>query len=171
MHMGGGTLSRAAVPWDLMKILNDGSFRGKVMHSTEVGDGFLGSDRLRGRRILMVGDSSSAEDLTLQALKMGAERVYIASAMGAGISGWTTSWPGDRVWVLRCLPKMMMRNHHQRLDELDVPYLRKDLDEAYGAALLQSLPGERSGTSIPARSGHCTQGDRHFAQGLLDGPG
>ena len=48
----------------------------------------------------------------------------------------------DAADVLPPRREMMTRNRRERLDELDVPYLRKDVDESYRAELFESLPDD-----------------------------
>jgi hypothetical protein len=55
---------------------------------------------VQGKRIMLIGDSFSAEDLALQSLKLGAEKVYIVSRSGNGIASFVGAWPGNRVEVL-----------------------------------------------------------------------
>jgi hypothetical protein len=81
---------------DAMKSLQD-HFSGKVIHSSQI-DQALDTpteqyDPISNRRILLIGDSYSAEDLALQLVKLGASKVYISSRKGNGIAvsmGW---WP------------------------------------------------------------------------------
>ncbi|MCS4277419.1 trimethylamine monooxygenase [Mycetocola sp. BIGb0189] len=57
------------------------NFTGEVMHAHD----FRGAERLAGKRVLMIGASYSAEDIGMQAHKMGAELVtlsYRSHAMG-----------------------------------------------------------------------------------------
>ena len=72
----GGLNAKARMPVDIINVLREGKFQGRVIHSTEMKD-FEAT--VRGKRVLLVGDSYSAEDLALQSLKLGAERVFISS--------------------------------------------------------------------------------------------
>jgi hypothetical protein len=55
---------------------------------------------VQGKRIMLIGDSYSAEDLALQCLKLGADKVYITSRHGKGIGSYVSAWPGKRVEIL-----------------------------------------------------------------------
>jgi cation diffusion facilitator CzcD-associated flavoprotein CzcO len=83
---------------NIKNLLLEQNFQGQMVHSTEMGS--LTSS-VQGKRIMLIGDSFSAEDLALQCLKLGAEKVYIASRRGNGIASTVTAWPGNRVEVLR----------------------------------------------------------------------
>lgn len=76
------------------------TFKGQIVHSTEMGK--LSTDdtnAVKGKHILMVGDSYSAEDLALQCLKLGAEKISIVSRSGKGAASYVYSWPGNKVDV------------------------------------------------------------------------
>lgn len=103
----GGKESKPSYPRAMKRMLETNGFKGETMHSSEIvefGESF------KGKRILIVGDSYSAEDLALQALKVGANRVFITTADGQGVASVTSSWPGDRVDVLECLPSGVINN-------------------------------------------------------------
>ena len=51
----------------------------------------------------MVGDSFSAEDLALAAIKAGAAKVYILPRSGDGIVSYTSSWPQDKVEIIKSM--------------------------------------------------------------------
>jgi len=65
------------------------------MHSSESGVNF--DEHVRGKNILIIGDSYSAEDLTLEACKLEVAEVSIISRNGNGICNETGSWPEDKV--------------------------------------------------------------------------
>ena len=96
----GGLNATAKMPRDLVAMLSHQNFQGQVIHSTEMKD-FEAT--VRGKRILFVGDSYSAEDLALQSLKLGAEQIYITSRKSYGTASYVNAWPGDRVKVLWCM--------------------------------------------------------------------
>lgn len=73
----GGVQAAPNYPISIHAMLKNGGYDGEQMHSAEVTE--LGQG-LKGKCLLLVGDSYSAEDLTLQAIKVGAEHVYITSA-------------------------------------------------------------------------------------------
>ena len=87
------------IPKSVSDILSSplGGFKGDIMHSCEVGSDF---DKLvKGKKVLFVGDSYSAEDLALQAIKLGVKSVDVLSRSGEGAVVCTRSWPEDRVKV------------------------------------------------------------------------
>ena len=90
-----GINGKPKIPKSIYELLSSGEFKGRVIHSSEVGPIF--DQCARGKTILIIGDSYSAEDLTLQAIKLGAETVDICSRSGDGIVCKTGSWPQDRV--------------------------------------------------------------------------
>ena len=103
----GGMQAKPQIPAYLQELLRKGGFKGKLMHSSELED-FESS--VVGKRIVLIGDSYSAEDLALQALKLGAEWVNIACLHQTGMASWTSSWPKDRVEILNCLPTEVIHN-------------------------------------------------------------
>jgi hypothetical protein len=103
----GGAQSELYYPLATHFRLRNGGYKGTIMHSADVVD--IGS-LIKGKRILLVGDSFSAEDLKLQALKMNAEHVYITSANRRGLTSPTSTWPGNRAENLKCLPTQVIDN-------------------------------------------------------------
>jgi trimethylamine monooxygenase len=95
-----GLNGKPKIPKSISETLSSGGFKGRVIHSSEVGPIF--DQCARGKKILMIGDSFSAEDLALQAIKLGAETVDICSRSGEGIACETGSWPQDRVDIHEC---------------------------------------------------------------------
>jgi cation diffusion facilitator CzcD-associated flavoprotein CzcO len=83
---------------NIKNLLLEQNFKGQVVHSSEMGS--LASS-VQGKRIMLIGDSYSAEDLALQCLKLGADKVYIASRSGVGLASNVVEWPGNRVEVLK----------------------------------------------------------------------
>ena len=94
---GAGINGKPTMPKSIYEVLASGGFKGMVIHSSEVGPIF--DECARGKRILIIGDNFSAEDITFQAIKLGAETIDIISRSGVGIAYQTGSWPGDRVDV------------------------------------------------------------------------
>lgn len=90
-----GENGRAIIPQSIGEILSSGGFKGQTMHSSESGVNF--DQHVRGKNILIIGDSFSAEDLTLEACKLGVSEVSIISRSGNGICNDTGSWPEDKV--------------------------------------------------------------------------
>lgn len=84
-------------PKSIYESLSPEKFKGTVIHSSEVGPLF--DQCARGKKVLIIGDSYSAEDICLQAIKLGAETVDICSRAGDGIASETGSWPLDKVNV------------------------------------------------------------------------
>jgi len=79
-------------------MLQTQKYTGRIVHSSEMNK--LGPDVVKGKRIMMIGDSYSAEDLALQCLKIGAERIFISSRRAEGICSEVGAWPGNRVELL-----------------------------------------------------------------------
>ena len=92
-----GVNGKPNMPSSIYEVLSSGGFKGRVIHSSEVGPIF--DECARGKKILMIGDSYSSEDLALQAIKLGAETIDIISRSWDGIVCETGSWPEDRVDV------------------------------------------------------------------------
>mmetsp|Transcript_34649 Transcript_34649/g.103490 ORF Transcript_34649/g.103490 Transcript_34649/m.103490 type:complete len:581 (-) Transcript_34649:475-2217(-) len=92
----GGLHGTAHSADDIVELMKE--FTGKVMHSLEAGEKF--EDDVKGKKVLLVGDSYSAEDLALRALKLGAKHVYICARSGDGDASETKSWPKDKVTVI-----------------------------------------------------------------------
>ena len=68
-------------------------FRGTILHSSHM-ENF--EQHVRNKRVVLVGDSSSAEDLALKAIRDGVDMVYILSRSGYGDVTEVGSWPGNR---------------------------------------------------------------------------
>lgn len=103
------------IPQSIETVLDHGNFRGMVMHSSMAGN-FL--SKVKGKRIVMVGDGFSAEDLTLQALKLGVKDVYILSRSSMGVCTDIASWPGN-VHILydMALTNVTQEGHGMRFSE------------------------------------------------------
>ena len=79
-----------------------GQYKGQVVHSSAM-DTLIGSDgknAVKGKRILLIGDSYSAEDLALQCIKLGAENIYFTSRELQGSASYMGSWPDGKVEML-----------------------------------------------------------------------
>lgn len=74
------------------------SFQGRAFHSSDTAT--LESD-FRGKRVLMIGGGYSAEDLALQACKLGVEKVFISSREESSDGTVMGAWPYNKVEVLR----------------------------------------------------------------------
>lgn len=117
-------------------------FTGKVLHSSEAYENF--EEHVKGKTVMMVGDSSSAEDLTLRAIKLGAKKVYICSRSGQGAASDTTSWPQDKVEMIWGVPYKVVKGNgfkcqgvywsekrqKYRKDDEEPPVKIKDIDTA-----------------------------------------
>ncbi|CAJ1965668.1 unnamed protein product [Cylindrotheca closterium] len=78
--------------------LEEFGFEGRVIHSSDMAN--FEKD-VRGKRILLIGGGLSAEDLALQAIKCGVEKVFVAARAKFGSSiSMTTAWPDNKVEVL-----------------------------------------------------------------------
>jgi len=123
----GGSNGVVYYPRSIESKLQEGKFKGKMMHSSSAGN-FL--SEVKGKRILMIGDAYSAEDLTLQALKLGVDTVYILSRSGKGLCVETPSWPKGKVHILE---KMV---------------LTEVLDEGYGLRLSEAAYDPNNGSNM-----------------------
>ncbi len=84
-------------------------FNGTIVHSSEMDK--IGPS-VKGKRIMLIGDSFSAEDLALQCIKLGAERMYITSRYCQGVACDHGSWPQDKVELLQfCTPHAVRDGH------------------------------------------------------------
>jgi cation diffusion facilitator CzcD-associated flavoprotein CzcO len=93
-----GTEMTRFIPKSTKNLLLNKQYKGRLLHSTEVKDF---ESIVAGKRLLFVGDAYSAEDLALQAIKLGAEHIYISSRNGEGVACDMSSWPRKKVTVLR----------------------------------------------------------------------
>lgn len=66
-------------------------FKGTVLHSCHM-SGF--EQAVRGKRIVLIGDAGSAEDLALRSVQLGVKMCYILSRSGYGDCVYMGSWPG-----------------------------------------------------------------------------
>ena len=134
----GGLHGTKFVPRDILEVLKE--YSGKVMHSAEATENF--ENDVKRKKVMIIGDSSSAEDLVLRAVKLGAKHVYVCARSGEGIASETKSWPKDRVTVIFGLPYKVQkgkdfkcqavywsekRDRYRRDDEEEVIKL-KDID-------------------------------------------
>jgi len=86
------------IPRPVHTILQEGKYAGLMMHSSAAGN-HLSS--FRGKDIVMFGDSYSAEDLALQAIKLGVRKIHIIPRTGAGICCEMGTWPQNKVKIHR----------------------------------------------------------------------
>lgn len=98
-----GENGRPLMPASLVKIFKEGGFKGRIIHSSDTAD--FESD-CKGKRILLIGGSYSAEDLALMAIKVGAEKVYISTRQAASAEddgdavSWMGAWPFGKAEIL-----------------------------------------------------------------------
>lgn len=92
-------------PEGIMELLED--YTGKVLHSIEATEDF--AQDVKGKKIMLVGDSSSAEDLALRSVKLGAKHVYVCARSGDGDCSDTKSWPSDKITVIFGPPYKVMK--------------------------------------------------------------
>jgi hypothetical protein len=84
------------IPRPVHTILQEGKYAGLMMHSSAAGN-HLSS--FRGKEIVMFGDSYSAEDLALQAIKLGVGKIHIIPRTGGGICCEMDTWPQNKVKI------------------------------------------------------------------------
>ena len=92
-----GDNGKQFMPEGLVRMFLDGGFQGRLIHSADTAR--LQED-VCGKRILLVGGGYSAEDLALQAIKLGVEKVYVSSRNIENEICYTKTWPMDKVEVL-----------------------------------------------------------------------
>jgi cation diffusion facilitator CzcD-associated flavoprotein CzcO len=89
-----GENGKPKVPQNLVAMLRDGGFEGRIIHAS---DTTTLEDDVKGKRILIIGGAFSAEDITLQAIKLGVDHVYVCSRADNNEITWTTKWPFNKV--------------------------------------------------------------------------
>lgn len=80
------------MPNQLMRIFQ--TFKGTVLHSSETSNM---EEHMKDKNILIVGGGYSAEDLSLQAIKLGVKHVYVSSRDPEAEISYTDKWPDDKV--------------------------------------------------------------------------
>ena len=89
-----GENSKQNLPNYLRRLFDDGGFQGRLIHSADTAN--LKED-VQGKRVLLVGGGYSAEDLALQAIKLGVEKLYISTRSGdSSYVGATKAWPMNK---------------------------------------------------------------------------
>ncbi|MGH3054974.1 MAG: hypothetical protein ACRDL7_08365, partial [Gaiellaceae bacterium] len=96
-----GVNGEAKKPRKLMHLLSSG-FAGKYYHSVEATENF--ANDVHGKRLLLIGGSTSAEDLALRAIKHGVDHVYISTRTGDGTACYMGSWPQGKVSIIYGVP-------------------------------------------------------------------
>lgn len=74
------------------KEVKDVPFQGKILHSIHAASSEF-EPAVAGKRVVLIGDSDSAVDLTLHAIKLGASKVIVLSRSGYGDCFYMGSWP------------------------------------------------------------------------------
>mmetsp|Transcript_31103 Transcript_31103/g.47193 ORF Transcript_31103/g.47193 Transcript_31103/m.47193 type:complete len:636 (+) Transcript_31103:60-1967(+) len=95
-----GQNGKPSFPMSIKRLLKRGGFKGKCIHSSECED--FKTD-VEGKRVVFIGDEYSAEDLALQAIKLGVEKVFICSRRGWGVATYTSAWPMKKVEACECM--------------------------------------------------------------------
>lgn len=104
----GGVQSEPEIPPEPLEVLE--GYEGKVIHSSEAIENPQFEKLVKEKNILMIGDSSSAEDLTLRAIKHGANKVTIAARRGLGDCAETGSWPDGKAEVMYAVPFKLLKD-------------------------------------------------------------
>lgn len=101
----GGVQTFPEEPEEVKDVLKD--FKGKVMHSMNCLEDF--ESEVKGKTILMIGDSCSAEDLSLRAVKLGVNKVFIAARRGVGDCSECGCWPENKIEVIYTQPQKVLK--------------------------------------------------------------
>jgi len=110
----GGLNGTLEDPDDIDELLDD--FEGKVMHSIDADEDF--EKHAKGKKVLLIGDGSSAEDLALRCIKLGALKVYITSRAGDGDCAETEAWPDDKVEVIYGQPYKILKGKSVKVQSM-----------------------------------------------------
>jgi len=95
----GGGQGKPKIPDGLVEQLKRDGYKGRLIHSSDMAE--FDKD-VQGKRILLIGGGRSAEDLALQAIKCGVEKVYCATRDSeGGDMADTTFWPSDKVELMK----------------------------------------------------------------------
>lgn len=106
-------------------------FTGQIVHSAAM-DKLASPENnaVKGKRIVLIGDSSSAEDLALQSIKMGAEKLYIVARNSHGSASYMGAWPFNRVETLAYSEVSGVKNGNTISFQRTLPYLPDNPDDA-----------------------------------------
>ena len=102
-----GMNGRPMIPTPIKDVFQEGNFAGRIIHSSDTANF---EDDVKGKRVLLIGGSYSAEDLALMAVKCGVEKVYVSSRHPNVVS-WTATWPYNKVEVLEELLPMRVTDN------------------------------------------------------------
>ena len=90
-----GVNGKPIIPPSIDAVFKSGGFKGLTMHSSQTDSNF--DQHVRGKNVMMIGDNLSAEDLALQAIKLGVKSIEIVTRAGQGAASDTSAWPMDKV--------------------------------------------------------------------------
>jgi thioredoxin reductase len=94
-----GENAKPKIPQDLISMFRNGGFKGRMIHSSDTAQF---EEDVRGKRVLLIGGGFSAEDLALQAIKCGVDKIYCATRDSeGGHIAQNESWPMDKVEILK----------------------------------------------------------------------
>jgi len=128
------------IPKNVIKPFREGNFTGGLYHSSEAGE-FL--PKVKGKNILLVGGSYSAEDLALSAIKLGVERVYVSTRSQPGSLSsaiqWTSQWPEDRVELLSSVIPYKVGNDGRSVQFVDSSLEWVDDDDDEGEEIVMEV--------------------------------
>jgi len=94
----GGIAGKANVPTDLADVLVKGKFSGAIVHSTQFDS--LKESQIKGKRVVIIGDGDSSNDLAFQLIKRGVGQIFIQSRDGIGSASDVPQWPDDKVEMI-----------------------------------------------------------------------
>ena len=92
-----GVNGKPIIPPSIDAVFKSRGFRGLTMHSSQTDSNF--DQHVRGKNVMMIGDNLSAEDLALQAIKLGVKSIEIVTRAAMGVASDTSAWPMDKVDV------------------------------------------------------------------------
>jgi hypothetical protein len=96
----GGGNGLPKIPRGIRDLLREGGFVGATMHSSDASSSHERfREHVEGKRILIIGDGESGEDMLLQAIKVGVEQIFAYSRSGDGDVNYTSAWPSNRKGV------------------------------------------------------------------------
>lgn len=130
-----GENGKPKIPHSMVTMFRDGGFTGRIIHSSDTSNF---EDDVKGKRVLLIGGSYSAEDLALTAIKVGADMIYISSRQNDNIVTWTSDWPYDKVIVLAQMQPVQVKNCGKCIQFSKV-------DEMHGGVFVVSTEDEEIG--------------------------
>lgn len=106
-------------PQDTADILAE-NFTGTMMHSSEVNKF---QHNIEGKRVLLIGGASSAEDMALTAIKLGVEKVYISHRNKENSVVAHAQWPLDKVQLVRGMIPVGLEHNETHYNCVDFEYV------------------------------------------------